>query len=477
MALEIIVKSSELEAGRNVARQKLNNPLLKFHEKMKARGSRGKGVMSLEGSIAIDAVETFFGAYDVVKQKLESLPEASVPEYAEALDMYALFVAASYSHTRIGKNVENEKTCSTIRTISNISDEYLLINELATAYLKTAGQTRSAKQLAEATKGYFSAVKAIAKRELTTPKYIEMVKELQKNVQVSFEEGQQEFSALRQKTKKKKKKKSKEKEDNTTFEDVGGNHKAKILLKNIVDSLRHPKRHEYGYEPPRGVFMYGLPGTGKTLIAKAFANECGMDFNYVNLSEVLSKWHGESEQNLRQAMMQEGVIFLDEYDSLGKKRQDHDGTSIKLVNVMAEAMDGYDSNPNALYIAASNSLDVDPKLKRGGRFSEMVPFGAPNEQEMYEILMIHLKLKQQKATQQLFNGVDPRKVAAVLYHKSIQELKASPIAAIVGSDIENIVRKVHDAKWQKFRQTGTFEKISTTDFYPVIQEYSKKDRT
>ena len=479
MTLEIIVKGSELAAARGVYSRKLDNPLIKFHEKMKVKGGNRSGMMSLEGSVAVDAVETFFGAYGVVKQKLEQMPEAAVHEYKQALNLYALFVAASYSHTRISRNVEGEKGCNNVSSIQNLDDEYLLINELATGYLKGITTCRTCKELAESTRGYFSAIKNVARRVLSSRKYINMVKELQENVQVKFEEGdEEEFGDLSQPTttKKKKKRKPSKPKIKITFDDVGGNHHAKRLLRNIVESISHPERKVYGWEAPRGVFMYGLPGTGKTLLAKAMAYECGMPFHHVDISEVLSKWHGESERNLKEVMSQEGIIFLDEYDSLGKKYQDHDGTSVKLVNIMAEVMDGYDSNPNALYIAAANTLDIDPKLKRGGRFSEFVEFKVPTQQEIYEILMIHLRKKQEQATAQLFNGVDPKEVAAVLYQKSVEGVKKDPRAAIVGSDVSNIVRQVHDVKWNRFRQTGTFEKISTPDFIPVIQGYNKAAR-
>jgi len=473
MALEIIVKSSELNASRNVYRQKLDNPLIKFQEKMKSKGSNGSGMMSLESSIAVDAIETFFGAYGVVKQKVEQLPESSVAEYQKALNFYALFVAASYAHTRIGKNVENERTCHLIPSVKNIDDEYLLVNELAEAYLKTITPTKTAKQLAEATKGYFSAIKTAAKRELTAQKYRAMMKELDKNVQISFEEDSQEFSALKQKKTKKGKKKQ-DKIEIVTFDMIGGNYEAKKILNGIIESINHPDKERYGYESPTGIFMYGLPGTGKTMLAKALAHECGMPFNYINLTEVLSKWHGESEQNLREAMMQEGVVFLDEYDSIGKKLNDHDGTSVKLVNVMAEAMEGFDSNGSALYIAASNDYNVDPKLLR--RFQEHVYFGPQNQGELKEILLVQLKRKQGLAKEPIFNGLDAGRVSEALYKKSMQDMKDGVKYAIVGSDVRNIVRKVHDIKWEQHRKTGTFEKISTADFYPVIQAYTKRDQ-
>lgn len=482
MSLEkIMVTSSELGASKSLCKNRLNNPLIGFYEKMKVKLDNGAGLTSLEGNIAVDTIENFFGAYNVVKQKLAKSPASSLGNCGEFLGLYSLFIASAYSYSKISKHIETESSYSEISAILNAEDESIVIGSLAKNYLAGTMGCRNGKELAEKTKGYLTKIKTIAQSQLASGKYTNMLNKF-KGITVEFENDTKSFSEFKEKKKQKQRKKKKDGEDEEqpiTFKDVGGNNEVKNQLIYLVKSINHPDKKKYGYKPPRGIFFYGIPGTGKTLLAKALANECGLDFNHIDLSEILSKWYGESEQKLKSALYQEGIIFLDEFDSLGKK---YDGEgygeemSVKLVNIIAEAMNGYEANEKGIFVAASNSLKIDPKLKRAGRFDKFFYFGPPTYQDIMEIFGIHLKNLQDQAEVKLYNGVDITQVSKAIYNRSLSEQKVNPAAAIVGSDIAEITRRVHERKWNKYIQTGSFELINNNDFYQEISKYSLKER-
>lgn len=473
MSLEkIIITNQEISVSKRLYKSKLDDPLLKFYDNIRARAGG-----SLESNISIEAIETFLGAYGVVKQKLTKASALMIGDCRESIGLYALYLAASHAHSTISKHVHEELPYNAISRIENAKDEYLLVNELAGNYLNGTRTCRTGKELALTTRGYLAKIKSIAQSQLSRGKHLDVLKGLEK-VEISFEESEQSYNVLKQKKTKKKKKKNKE-DANITFKDVGGCYEVKSQLMYLIRSIKHPEKETYGYQPPRGVFFYGIPGTGKTLLAKALANECELDFHHIDLSDVLSKWYGESEQNLREAMSKKGIIFMDEYDSIGKKYGGEgygEEMSVKLVNIIAEAMDGYNANVDAIYIAASNSLKIDRKLRRAGRFDEFYKFGPPTQKDVEEILMIHLKKLQDSAKAHLFNGVKAPIIAKALYQKSLAEQRRNPEAAIVGADVALIVKKAHRIRWNQYLDTGRFEKITTQDFLEEIEKYSLKER-
>lgn len=250
-----------------------------------------------------------------------------------------------------------------------------------------------------------------------------------------------------------------------TFKDVGGYSLIKKELKTIAES-----RKLDDHQTPRGLFFYGLPGTGKSLTAKAFANECGLDSKIVCPCDVLSRWYGEGEQNLRNSLNHEGVIVLEEFDLLVKRfdrKRYGEEMSVKLVNIIAEAMDGYEANEKGIFIATSNSLKIYPKLKRAGSFEKIFYFKEPDMPEIADILCVHLKNIQNNAEVQLYNGVDVNTVTKAIYNKS------KPESPIVGSDIAEIVTRTHRKKWDQYMKTGVFEKMTTEDFLKTVEEYNK----
>merc|ERR1712157_381940 len=153
-----------------------------------------------------------------------------------------------------------------------------------------------------------------------------------------------------------------------------------------------------GVKPPRGVLLYGPPGSGKTLIARAVANETGAFFFLINGPEIMSKMAGESESNLRKAFEESeknapAIIFIDELYSIAPKREKTNGeVERRIVSQLLTLMDGLNQRAHVVVMAATNRPNtIDPALRRFGRFDREVDIGIPDETGRMEILRIHTK--------------------------------------------------------------------------------------
>ena len=163
--------------------------------------------------------------------------------------------------------------------------------------------------------------------------------------------------------------------------------------------LRHPTLFKtLGVKPPRGVLLYGPPGSGKTLIARAIANETGAFFFLLNGPEIMSKMAGEAEANLRKAFEEAeknspAIIFIDELDSIAPKRDKVQGEVEKrVVSQMLTLMDGLKGRGHVVVIAATNRPNsIDPALRRFGRFDREIDIGVPDEVGRMEVMRIHTK--------------------------------------------------------------------------------------
>lgn len=191
-----------------------------------------------------------------------------------------------------------------------------------------------------------------------------------------------------------------EKADDIGYDDIGGCRKQLAQIRELVElPLRHPQLFKsVGVKPPRGVLMYGPPGSGKTLIARAVANETGAFFFLINGPEIMSKLAGESESNLRKAFEEAeknapSIIFIDEIDSIAPKREKTNGeVERRIVSQLLTLMDGLKSRAHVVVIAATNRPNsVDPALRRFGRFDRELDIGVPDETGRLEILRIHTK--------------------------------------------------------------------------------------
>ncbi|XP_033962138.1 transitional endoplasmic reticulum ATPase [Pseudochaenichthys georgianus] len=184
------------------------------------------------------------------------------------------------------------------------------------------------------------------------------------------------------------------------YDDIGGCRKQLAQIKEMVElPLRHPGLFKaIGVKPPRGILLYGPAGTGKTLVARAVANETGAFFFLINGPEIMSKLAGESESNLRKAFEEAeknapAIIFIDELDSIAPKREKtHGEVERRIVSQLLTLMDGLKQRAHVVVMAATNRPNsIDPALRRFGRFDREIDIGIPDSTGRLEILQIHTK--------------------------------------------------------------------------------------
>merc|ERR1712141_567404 len=191
---------------------------------------------------------------------------------------------------------------------------------------------------------------------------------------------------------------------NVTWADVGGLENVKKELQELVQyPVEHPEKFlQFGMQPSRGVLFYGPPGCGKTLLAKAIANECQANFISVKGPELLTMWFGESEANVRDIFDKARsaapcVLFFDELDSIAKSRGgggggDAGGASDRVINQILTEMDGMGSKKNVFIIGATNRPDIiDSAILRPGRLDQLIYIPLPDDGSRTSILKANLR--------------------------------------------------------------------------------------
>ena len=189
-----------------------------------------------------------------------------------------------------------------------------------------------------------------------------------------------------------------------SFKSFAGNEEAKESLQDVVDFLKNPEKYaSYGARMPKGVILYGAPGTGKTLLAKAVAGEAKVPFYAISASDFIQMYVGVGASRIRNLFKKakahgKAVIFIDEIDAIGKKRSSskNGGSDERdqTLNALLTEMSGFNDHSGIVVIAATNRLDMlDDALLRPGRFDRHVEVALPDVAAREDILRLYLKNK------------------------------------------------------------------------------------
>lgn len=185
-----------------------------------------------------------------------------------------------------------------------------------------------------------------------------------------------------------------------SFDDIAGNYEAKESLKELVDFIKNPDKYkDFNIRTPKGVLLYGSPGTGKTLLAQALAGEAGVDFFAVSGSDFVQVYAGLGASRIRNLFSKakkakKSVIFIDEIDAIGKQRQGFgsrgNDESDRTLNALLTEMSGFESS-STIVLAATNRIDtLDSALLRPGRFDRQIEIMLPDKQARKEIIKLYL---------------------------------------------------------------------------------------
>tara|TARA_Y100001954_G_C15807279_1_gene603310 strand:- start:2020 stop:3129 length:1110 start_codon:yes stop_codon:yes gene_type:complete len=259
-----------------------------------------------------------------------------------------------------------------------------------------------------------------------------------------------------------------------TWDQVGGLEDVKDRLKESIEwPLNMPEKFEhFGISPPRGIMLFGAPGTGKTLIAKAIANEAKANFITIKGPELISKWVGESEKAVREVFKKAkqsspSIVFLDEFESIAGMRRSHSGEGSdvmnRVVNQLLSSLDGVEGMEGVIVVAATNRPEmIDPALMRSGRFERVLHIPPPDKESREAILKIHTE------------------------EMPIGKFKIDDLAGLMenytGADIEAVCREaaliaMRDNKktvTRKHFETAT-ERVRPTVTEEMLQYYSKME--
>ena len=256
--------------------------------------------------------------------------------------------------------------------------------------------------------------------------------------------------------------------DKVKFSDIAGSVEEKEELQEIVDFLKNPKKYQQlGAKIPKGVLLYGAPGTGKTLLARAVAGEAGVKFFYISGSDFVEMLVGVGASRVRSLFSDAkkeapSVVFIDEIDAVGRKRGaglggGQDEREQTLNQILVE-MDGFDVNSNVIVMAATNRVDVlDPALLRPGRFDRRIMVNMPDADEREAILKIHARKKP------LAKDVDLHEVAL-------------STVGFTGADLENLLNEAALMTARHNKKEITMQEITDATFRVQMgpQKNSKK---
>ena len=263
------------------------------------------------------------------------------------------------------------------------------------------------------------------------------------------------------------------------FSDVAANEEAMESLRDLVSFIREPEKYSrLGARIPRGVLLYGMPGTGKTLMARALAGEAGVPFFAVNGADFVEMYVGVGASRVRTLFRNarkagRAVIFFDEIDAIGKKRDNRSDEREQTLNALLSEMSGFGEKDGIVVLAATNRADtLDEALLRAGRFDRQIEVPLPGQAERLQILQVHAQKRPLAANVSLdelarqtvmFSGAKLEcllnEAAILAVKRSAEQIETQDIqqamdAALFGAERPNITRREHERRVTAAHEAG-----------------------
>jgi len=273
---------------------------------------------------------------------------------------------------------------------------------------------------------------------------------------------------------------------NTTFSDVAGIASVKEELEEIVDFLNNPKKyHQYGIKLPKGVLLYGPPGVGKTLMARAVAGEASVPFFYQSGASFVQIYVGMGAKRVRELFAKAkvnapSIIFIDEIDAIGKQRSGKSNDEREsTLNELLTQMDGFEGDNGVIVIAATNKIEVlDDALLRAGRFDRRVKLSLPNINDRKKILELYLKsIKHNLNIEKLSTNLSGFSSAAIstLINEAMLNMIKNNQKILEESDIEIAKNKLEFGKKENYILNESEKEILA--IYQASKAYITKEKT
>ncbi len=253
------------------------------------------------------------------------------------------------------------------------------------------------------------------------------------------------------------------------FNQIIGNERAKEELRAIADGVKDPASYaKWGTDLPKGVLLYGPPGTAKTTLARATAYNAAAAFYAPRLSELLSKWYSESEQRVQNLFDQAkktapSIIFLDEIDVIGGRRDAAHEASERVLSVILTNMEGLVPANGVVVIGATNRPHVlDEALTRPGRLDYLIEVYLPTPAELAQIFIVHQKLAEERARRQLFEP-------SIDYSEAAKQLSGAS-----GADAREIIRRALQEQARAERRGEKAGLVGLEQVLGVVKAYERK---
>lgn len=265
----------------------------------------------------------------------------------------------------------------------------------------------------------------------------------------------------------------------TTFNDIGGLKDTISMVQDLSLAIIRPELYgKWGTHPPKGVLFYGPPGNGKTLLARALANTTKAKFLHVKVTDILSSMHAQSEAQVSDVFdiareNMPAIIFFDELDAIGHDRASA-GSEIsrRIVTTLLQNMDGLEKLERVLVVAATNRLDdIDPALRRTGRFDRKIIVPPPDEEAIIHILTIHMDKAEKTAKRILFS------VDEFGSRFDLRNFLPSLKDGISGSDLAELVRRVLEKKAREDMAGKNPGLVTFEDMLNEIKTYERLEQS